>query len=121
MKSLSRNITHHFYHQIKNEELSFGSEYDLAKLRVRRNKIIIFDLLLNKSNIFEWKVSLLFFVINDKKLSSSMAQISEHINSSNHKIHSYDQVGKMIVNLSNKKTKTRTTPQDISIAFRNYY
>ena len=31
-----------------------------------------------------------------------MDQISEHINSSNQKIHSYDQMVKMIVNLSNK-------------------
>ena len=34
-----------------------------------------------------------------------MDQISEHINSSNHKIQSYDQMGTMIVNLSNKKCK----------------
>ena len=41
--------------------------------------------------------------MNDTKLSSHMAQISEHINSSNQKNHSYDQMGKMIVNLSNNK------------------
>ena len=46
---------------------------------------------------------ILFFVINDKKLLSHMYQISEHINSSNYKINSYDQMGKMIVNLSNNK------------------
>ena len=32
-----------------------------------------------------------------------MAQISEHINSPNHKINSYDQIIKMIVNLVSKK------------------
>ena len=32
-----------------------------------------------------------------------MDQISEYIHSSNQKIHSYDQMGKMIVNLSNNK------------------
>ena len=32
-----------------------------------------------------------------------MARISEHINSSNHKIYSYDQIRKMIVNLGSKK------------------
>ena len=37
------------------------------------------------------------------KLSSHMYQISEHINFSNHKIHSHDQMGKLILNLSNKK------------------
>ena len=79
------------------------SEYDSAKQRVCRNKNIILDLLLNKSNIFEWEVSLLFFAINDTKLSSNMAHISEHINSSDQKIHSYDNMGKIIVNLSNKK------------------
>ena len=31
------------------------------------------------------------------------AQISEHINSSNHKIHSYDQMRKIIVTLGSKK------------------
>ena len=75
------------------------------KRRVRRNKNIILDLLLNKSKSFEWKASLLFFVINDMKLLSHMYQISEKINSSNHKIHSYDNMGKMIVDLSNKKFK----------------
>ena len=34
-----------------------------------------------------------------------MAHISEHINSSNHNIRSYDQVGEMIANLSNNKCK----------------
>ena len=37
------------------------------------------------------------------KLSSHMAHIIERINSSNNKIHSYDQMGKIIVKLSNKK------------------
>ena len=34
-----------------------------------------------------------------------MAHISEHINSSNHKIHSYVQMRKMIVNLGSNKGK----------------
>ena len=34
-----------------------------------------------------------------------MAHISEHINSSNQKIYSYDQIGKMIVTLGNNKSK----------------
>ena len=34
-----------------------------------------------------------------------MDQISEHINSSNNKIHSHDQMGKIIVNLVNNKCK----------------
>ena len=63
------------------------------------------DLLLNKSKSFEWWVSLLFLFINDTKLSSHVAQISEHINSSNRKIHSNDQMVKIIVNLSNTKWK----------------
>ena len=45
------------------------------------------------------------FLINDMKLSSYTDQISEHINSSNHKTISHDQMGKMIVNLSNKRCK----------------
>ena len=38
-----------------------------------------------------------------------MAQISEHINSSNHNIFSYDQMIKMIVNLGSKKCKNNNT------------
>ena len=45
------------------------------------------------------------FVRNYKKLSSNMAHISEHCNSSNHKIHSYDQMSKIIVNLGSNKCK----------------
>ena len=48
---------------------------------------------------------MLFFVSNDKNISSHMGQSSEHINSSNQKIHSYDQMIKMIVNLGNNKCK----------------
>ena len=36
-----------------------------------------------------------------------MDQIIENINSSNHKIHSYDQMRKMVVNLSSKKCENR--------------
>ena len=60
------------------------------------------DLLLNRSKRFEWQISLLFFVINDKKLSSHMAKRIDNINSSNQKNHSYDKMGKMLVNLGNK-------------------
>ena len=42
---------------------------------------------------------IIFFLIGSNKLSSNMAHISEHINSSNHKISSYDQMSKMIVDL----------------------
>ena len=39
-----------------NKYVSSGSEYDSAKRRVRRNKKIILDLILNKSKSFEWQV-----------------------------------------------------------------
>ena len=39
-----------------------------------------------------------------------MAQISEHINSSNNKIHSYYQMVKIIVNLSKQKFKNNNKP-----------
>ena len=44
-----------------------------------------------------------------------MAQISEHINYSNHKIHSYYQIRKIIVNLGIKKDKKRQllSPTDL--------
>ena len=45
----------------------------------------------------------MYFSLNENKLSSHMAQISEHINSSNHKINSHDQMRKIIINLGSKK------------------
>ena len=38
-----------------------------------------------------------------------MAQISEHINSSNNKMYFYDQMSKIIVNLGSKKCKNNDT------------
>ena len=43
------------------------------------------------------------FDLNVNKLSSHMPQISEYINSSNKKNHSYDQMIKMIFILGSKK------------------
>ena len=59
---------------------------------------------------------MLFFVPNNKKLSSHMDQISEHINYSNHKINSHDQMIKMIVNLDIKKGENNdnSSPQSNS-------
>ena len=62
-------------------------------------------LLLSKSKSFEWQILLLFFVLGDKKLSSHIDQISEQINYSNQKIHSYNKIINMIVNLGSKKGK----------------
>ena len=50
------------------------------------------------------------FFFNDKKLLSHMTQISEHINSSNHNIHSYDQTRKMIFNIGSEKGKNNDNP-----------
>ena len=66
-------------------------------------------LLLNKPKSFEWQVLLLFHVINDKKLSSHMAQISEQINYPNKKIHSYNQMRKMIIDIGSKKGENNDT------------
>ena len=46
---------------------------------------------------------IVIFFLKDNKLSSNMDQISEHINSSNNKIHSYDKISKIILNLGSKK------------------
>ena len=54
--------------------------------------------------------ALLFFVDSGNKLSSHMDHISEHINYSNHKIHSYDQMSKAIVNLDSKKWENNNNP-----------
>ena len=42
-----------------------------------------------------------------------MDQVSEHMNSSNPKIHSYDQMIKMVVNVGSKETKNKdnSSPQ----------
>ena len=48
---------------------------------------------------------IIIFVTNDKKLLWCMAQISKHVNSSNHKIYSCDQMRKMVVNFGSKKWK----------------
>ena len=50
-----------------------------------------------------------------------MAQIRQHINLSNHKIHSYDQMSKMIVNLGSKKCKKITPPLANSPIYRICY
>ena len=52
---------------------------------------------------FLMAVLLLLFVLNDKKLSPEMDQISLNINSTNRNIYSYDQKIKTIVNLGSKK------------------
>ena len=49
------------------------------------------------------------FGINNMKLLSHMDQISEHINSSNHKIQYHDQMSKMVVNLCSKIYKNNET------------
>ena len=41
--------------------------------------------------------------MNESKFSSHMDQISQHNNYTNHQIHSYDQMSKMIVTLESKK------------------
>ena len=47
--------------------------------------------------------SIVIFVLKDKKLSSHINQISEQISYLNHKIHSYDQMSKMIFGLGSNK------------------
>ena len=54
------NFIHKYYapflSSINHENVSFGSEYDLAKRRVCRHKNIILDLLLNQSKSLDWRV-----------------------------------------------------------------
>ena len=40
-----------------------------------------------------------FLVFNKKKLSSHMDQISQNVNTTNHKIHFHDQMSKIIASL----------------------
>ena len=53
---------------------------------------------------------IIILVLNDRKLSSNMVHISEHINSINHKINSHNQMRKMILNLGSNKCE-----------YNNYY
>ena len=61
------------------------------------------------------------FFLSDKTMSSHMDQISENINYSNHKIHSYDQMSKIVVNLGSKKCEDKKNPHSNSINFRIRY
>ena len=49
----------------------------------------------------------IIFYIHDKKLSAHINQISECINSCNHKIHSYAQMIKMVINLGSNKCEEK--------------
>ena len=64
---------------------------------------------------------IVIFFLDDNKLSSHMAQISEHINSSDQKINSYDQMRKIIVNLGSKRVKIMTHPHANSTIYRIRY
>ena len=55
-------------------DASSRSRYDSEKRRDCCHKKLYS--LLNKSKSLEWKVSLLFLILNDKKLSSHTTQIS---------------------------------------------
>ena len=59
------NFIHKYYAPFlqsnNHEDISSGSEYDSAKRRIRHNKKIILNLLLNKAKIFEWQVSFVIF------------------------------------------------------------
>ena len=50
-----------------------------------------------------------------------MDHIIEHIIPSNHKVHSYDQMIKMIINLVARHAKTTTTPHAKSPVYRIRY
>ena len=101
---LSINIMHHFYHQ------RIMQMYLLDKNMIqKKEEIIVMDLLLNKPKSFEWYLSLLFFCFKRQTFSSHMSHISEHVSSSNHNIHRYYHMSKIIVDLGNKKCKNNNS------------
>ena len=59
---------------------------------------------------FEWQVSLLFFVMNYKKLSLHVAQISQQNYSKNHKTRFYDQISKTNLELGSQKGDKKMNP-----------
>ena len=91
------------------------------KQRVCYQKNIILDLLLKKSNSFKWNVSLLFFVFNINTLSSHMSQMSKHVNSSNHKSHSYDKMNKLIITLGSKKCKNNKNSSSLTHQYTEFF
>ena len=109
---MSINIMHHFYFQVT-MRMYLQEKNIIQKNKDLSSQKCYFGLVLNKSKSFNGQVSLLFFVLNKKKLSSHMDQISEKFNSSNHKTHSCDQMIKMIVNLGSKKgeNNNNSSPQ----------
>ena len=56
-----------------------------------------------------------------QEIYSHMNQISKHVNSLNQKIHSYDQISKIIVNLGSNKCRKTTTPNSNSSVYRIRY
>ena len=112
------HILHFLFWSQNDVDLSSGWEYDSAKKTFVVIKKIILGLLY-KLNIFEWQVSFLF--PNKNILSSHMAQISENINYSNKKVHSYDQTRKIIINIVSKKFETMTPPLSKSPVYRIHY
>ena len=91
------------------EYVSSVSEYDSGKRIVCHNENKFSDLSLNKSKSFEWQVSLLFFSQRQEIFITYGSDYWQHINSSNHKIHSHDQMSKMITNLGGKKGENTLT------------
>ena len=64
---------------------------------------------------------IVIIVLNNKKLSSHISQISGHINSLNHKFHSYDQTRKMIFNSGIKKFENNNNSTCQLIRPQNHY
>ena len=95
------------------------TDFELAKRLICRYKNVIIDSLLNIFLSFGWKVSLLFLVLNDKKLSSHIDQTSQHINIKNHKIYSFYQMKKkLILHLGSQKGDTN---DDSSLKLTDIY
>ena len=86
------NIMHLFNHQMTMIMYLQEHKYDSSKTQSLSSYKYYIGFIIKEIKEFEWQVSLLFFVLNNKKLSQHMAQISERINYTNQKNHSYDQI-----------------------------
>ena len=80
-------------------------EYNLSseKRRVCHHKNYILDLVLKKSRIFKIAFLYVIFCYEQNKLSSHMTQISQHINSTNEKNHSYNKTINCFVTIDSNK------------------
>ena len=99
----SINIMHLSYHQITKNMYIYEHNFNRKNAEVVVTNILFWICYCRNQRALNVRLSVLLYVMNDKKSTSHMAKIKQQINNINHKIYSYDQMSKGIVNLGSKK------------------